>query len=161
TTTSVIWALVAVIASPALAMAGDSKPTRTGRIEVNGISYYYEVHGNGEPLLLLHGGLGSIEMFGPVLPMLAEGRQVIAVDLQGHGRTPLGSRPISLVDMGDDMAVLLDKLGVKQADALGYSLGGGTALRFAVQHPAKVRRLVVVSAGYAQDGYYPEMLPQQ
>jgi pimeloyl-ACP methyl ester carboxylesterase len=134
---------------------------KRGRIEANGISYYYEVHGSGDTLLVLHGGLGSIDMFGPVLPMLAEGRQVIAVDLQGHGRTPLGGRGISLVDMGDDMAILLDKLGVKQADALGYSLGGGTALRLAVQHPAKVRRLVVVSAGYARDGYYPEMLPQQ
>jgi pimeloyl-ACP methyl ester carboxylesterase len=153
--------LIAAIASAAPAMAGDSTPTRSGRIEANGISYYYEVHGSGEPLLLLHGGLGSIDMFGPVLPMLAEGRQVIAVDLQGHGRTPLGGRRISLVEMGDDMAVLLDKLGVKQADALGYSLGGATALRLAVQHPAKVRRLVVVSAGYAQDAYYPEMLPQQ
>jgi pimeloyl-ACP methyl ester carboxylesterase len=79
-------------------------------------------------------------MFGPVLPMLAEGRQVIAVDLQGHGRTPLGSRRISLVDIGDDMAVLLDRLGVKQADALGYSLGGGVALRLAVQHPPTTGR---------------------
>jgi pimeloyl-ACP methyl ester carboxylesterase len=138
-----------------------SMPTKTGRIDANGISYYYELHGQGEPLLLLHGGLGSIDMFGPVLPILAEGRQVIAIDLQGHGRTPLGGRSISLVDMGNDMAVLLDTLGVKHTNAMGYSLGGGVALRLAVQHPAKVRRLVVVSAGYAQDGFYPEMLPMQ
>jgi len=134
---------------------------KSGRIDANGVSYYYEVHGTGEPLLLLHGGLGSIEMFGPVLPMLAERRQVIAVDLHGHGRTPLGGRKVSLIDMGNDMAVLLDRLGLKQADALGYSLGGGVALRLAVQHPEKVRRLVIVSAGYAQEGYYPEMLPMQ
>ena len=134
---------------------------RSGRIEANGVQYYYEIHGAGEPLLLLHGGLGSIDMFEPLLPALPEGRQVIAVDLHGHGRTPLGDRKIDLPDMGDDMAVLLEKLGFRQVDVLGYSLGGGVAFRFAVQHPSRVRRLVLVSAGYAQDGFYPEMLPMQ
>ncbi len=136
-------------------------PAKSGHIEANGVAYYYEVHGKGEPLLLLHGGLGSIEMFGPVLPMLVESRQVIAVDLHGHGRTALGSREISLVDMGDDMAAVLKKLGYKVVDVLGYSLGGGVALRLAVQHPETVRRLAVVSVPFAQDGYYPEMLPMQ
>jgi pimeloyl-ACP methyl ester carboxylesterase len=112
-------------------------------------------------LLLLHGGLGSIDMFGPVLPALASGRQVIGVDLHGHGRTALGGRPINLIDMGDDMAVVLGELGHKQVDVLGYSLGGGVALRLAVQHPEMVRRLAVVSAPFAQDGFHPEMLPQQ
>jgi pimeloyl-ACP methyl ester carboxylesterase len=134
---------------------------KSGRAEANGILYYYEVHGSGEPLLMLHGGLGSIEMFEPGLPILAESRQVIGVDLHGHGRTPLGDRKIDLPDMGDDMAVLLEKLGFGQVDVLGYSLGGGVAFRFAVQHPSRVRRLVLVSAGYAQDGFYPEMLPMQ
>ena len=134
---------------------------KSGRAEANGILYYYEVHGSGEPLLMLHGGLGSIEMFEPGLPILAESRQVIGVDLHGHGRTPLGDRKIDLPDMGYDMAVLLDKLGFGQVDVLGYSLGGGVAFRFAVQHPSRVRRLVLVSAGYAQDGFYPEMLPMQ
>src|SRR5215213_3577567 len=88
-----------------------SMPSKTGYVPANGVDYYYEIHGQGEPLLLLHGGLGSIEMFGPVLPMLARERQVIGVDLHGHGRTALGERPISLIDMGDDMAVLLRELG--------------------------------------------------
>lgn len=136
-------------------------PARSGRIEANGVNYYYEIHGQGEPLLLLHGGLGSIEMFRPVLPMLAEHRQVIGVDLHGHGRTPLGDRKISAPDMGDDMAVLLKKLGYKQVDILGYSLGGYVAFRFAVQHPTMVRRLALLSTGYAQDGFYPEMLSMQ
>jgi len=136
-------------------------PTKNGHIEANGVNYYYELHGAGQPLLLLHGGLGSIEMFEPALPELAEGRQVIAVELHGHGRTPLGDRKISLPDMGDDMSVLLEKLGFEQVDVFGYSLGGGVALRLAVQHPSRVRRLVLVSAGYAQDGFYPEMLPMQ
>jgi pimeloyl-ACP methyl ester carboxylesterase len=138
-----------------------SAPARSGRVAANGISYYYEIHGEGEPLLLLHGGLGSIDMFGPVLPMLAESRQVVAVDLHGHGRTTLGERAISLPDMGDDMAAILAALGYEQVDVLGYSLGGGVAFRFAVQHPGMVRRLVIASAGYAQDGFYPEMLPMQ
>ena len=85
-------------------------------------------------------------MFGPVLPILAKSRQVIAVDLHGHGRTTLGDRAISLIDMGDDMAAILDELGYAQVDVLGYSLGGGVAFRLAVQHPEKVRRLVLVSA---------------
>jgi len=141
--------------SPAVADA------KSGRMTINGIDYYYEIHGNGEPLLLLHGGLGSIEMFGATLDMLAARRAVIAVDLQGHGRTPLGTRKLSLVDMADDMSTLLTALGYKQVAAMGYSMGGGVAFRLAVQHPEMVRRLVLVSTGYAQDGFYPEMLPQQ
>jgi len=137
-------------------------PQKTGYVLANGVNYYYEIHGRGEPLLLLHGGLGSIDMFGPrLLPALAAQRQVIAVDLHGHGRTALGERVISLIDMGDDMATVLQQLGYQQVDVLGYSLGGGVAFRLAVQHPELVRRLALVSAGYAQDGFYPEMLPMQ
>src|SRR2546426_1038312 len=91
----------------------------SGYVNANGVNYYYEVHGEGEPLLLLHGGLGSIDMFGPVLPTLASSRQVIAVDLHGHGRTALGDRSISLIGMGDDMAVILGELGYEQVDVLG------------------------------------------
>lgn len=134
-------------------------PTKTGHIQVNGVNYYYEISGKGEPLLLLHGGLGSIDMFEPVIP--AANREVIAVDLQGHGRTTLGNRPISLIDIGDDMAAILKQLGYTQVDVLGYSLGGGVAFRLAAQHPDVVRRLVLLSTPFAQDGFYPEMLPQQ
>ena len=137
------------------------KPTRTGHAAINGVDYYYEIHGEGEPLLLLHGGLGSIDMFGPVLPRLAAKRQVIGVDLHGHGRTALGDRKISAIDMADDLAALVEELGHTQVDVLGYSLGGAVALRVAIQHPKRVRRLVVASAGFAQDGFYPEMLPMQ
>jgi pimeloyl-ACP methyl ester carboxylesterase len=134
---------------------------RSGYIEANGVNYYYEIHGRGEPLLLLHGGLGSIQMFGPVLTALAESRQVIGVDLHGHGRTALGDRPISLIDMGDDMAVVVKELGHEHVDVLGYSFGGGVAFRLAVQHPELVRRLALASAGFAQHGFHPEMLPMQ
>ena len=138
-----------------------SAPVKSGKLSINGIRYYFEIHGQGEPLLLLHGGLGSIDMFGPVLPRLARTRTVIAVDLHGHGRTELGSRPIDLVDMGRDMAALVQSLGYPKLDVLGYSMGGGVAFRMAVQHPETVRHLALVSAGYAQDGFHPEMLPQQ
>jgi pimeloyl-ACP methyl ester carboxylesterase len=135
--------------------------TTNGYIEANGIKYYYEIHGHGEPLLLLHGGLGSIDMFAPILPALAAERQVIAVDLHGHGRTELGDRAVRLQDMGDDMAFIVSKLGHQQVDAMGYSLGGGVAFRFAVQHPDRVRRLVLLSCGYSTGGFHPEMRPQQ
>jgi pimeloyl-ACP methyl ester carboxylesterase len=131
--------------------------TQSGYIEANGVSYYYEVHGEGEPLLLLHGGLGSIDMFLPGLPEFSAQRQVIAVELHGHGRTALGDRRISLQDMGDDMAVIVKELGHAQVDAMGYSLGGGVAFRLAVQHPDLVRRLVVMSAGYSTDGFHADM----
>lgn len=155
-----VLAMAALAAAPAAARAAEPA-IRSGHAEAGGISYYYEVQGQGEPLLLLHGGLGSIDMFRPLLPALAAKRQVIAVDLQGHGRTPLGDRPIDLVAMGADMATILRQLGVEKVDVLGYSLGGGVAFQLAVQHPEVVRRLALVSTGYAQDGFYPEMLPQQ
>ncbi len=135
--------------------------TTNGYIEANGVNYYYEIHGQGEPLLVLHGGLGTVDMFGLVLPDLVANRQVIAVDLHGHGRTALGEREIDLKDIGDDMAVIVKELGHTQVDVMGYSFGGGVAFRFAVQHPELVRRLVIVSAGFSTAGFHPEMLPQQ
>ena len=137
------------------------KPTKSGHAAVNGVDYYYAVYGKGEPLLIFHGGMYSTEMFGPNLTKLAQSRQVIGVDLQGHGRTPLGDRELSLVDMGNDMAGVLKKLGYDKVDVLGYSMGGGVAFQFAAQHPEMVRRLALVSTPYSQDGFYPEMLPQQ
>jgi pimeloyl-ACP methyl ester carboxylesterase len=138
-----------------------SAAVQSGRQTIDGIAYYYELHGAGEPLLLLHGGLGSIDMFGPVLAKLAQNRRVIAVDLQGHGRTPLGTRPFRLEAMGNDMAELTKRLGFSQVDVLGYSLGGGVALRLALQKPEAVRRLVLLSTPFADDAFYPEIKAQQ
>src|SRR5438105_4741735 len=129
--------------------------------EVNGINLYFETHGAGRPLILLHGGLMSGEMFGPVLPLLAERHQVVAVDLQGHGRTADIDRPIDVRLMADDIAALIGHLGLDKPDLVGYSLGGGVALQTAVRHPGSVGRLVVVSAHIRRDAVYPDMLAQQ
>ena len=129
--------------------------------EVNGLNLYYETRGSGRPLILLHGGLGSGEMFGPTLPLLAEHHQVITPDLQGHGRTADIDRPIDIRLMADDIAALIDHLGLEQPDIVGYSLGGGVALLTAVKYPAKVRRLVSMSANIRRDAIPPEMLAQQ
>jgi pimeloyl-ACP methyl ester carboxylesterase len=134
----------------------------TGRYaEVNGIKLYYEAQGAGRPLILLHGGLGSGEMFGPVLPALTEGHQVIAVDLQGHGRTADIDRPIDIRLMADDIAALIDHLGLDKPDLVGYSLGGGVALHTAAKYPAKVGRLVVASVYLRPDAIDPEIRGQQ
>jgi pimeloyl-ACP methyl ester carboxylesterase len=129
--------------------------------EVNGINLYFETHGDGRPLILLHGGLMSGEMFGPVLPLVAERHQVVAVDLQGHGRTADIDRPIDVRLMADDIAALIDHLGLDRPDIVGYSLGGGVALHTAAKYPAKVRRLVAASANIRPDAIYPEMRAQQ
>jgi pimeloyl-ACP methyl ester carboxylesterase len=130
---------------------------QTGYAAVNGLQLYYEIHGAGQPLVLLHGGLGLTSMFGEVLGLLAAGRQVIAVDLQGHGRTADIDRPIRLELIGDDIAALITHLGLEKADVMGYSMGGGVALRAAVQHPALVRKLVLVSVPFKRAGWYPEI----
>jgi pimeloyl-ACP methyl ester carboxylesterase len=125
--------------------------------DVNGLKMYYEIHGSGRPLVLLHGGVGAIEMFGEVLPMLANGRQVIAVDLQAHGRTADIDRPLSLELMADDIAALIKQLGFESADVMGYSMGGGVAVQTAIRHPDVVRKLVLISIPYKRDGWYPEI----
>jgi pimeloyl-ACP methyl ester carboxylesterase len=129
--------------------------------EVNGINLYYEIHGAGRPLVLLHGGLGSGEMFEPIMPQLAERHQVVAPDLQGHGRTADIDRPLDIRVMADDIAALIDHLGLDRPDVVGYSLGGGVALQVAVRHPEKVRRLVAVSANVRRDAIPAVMLEQQ
>jgi len=129
--------------------------------EVNGINLYYETHGSGRPLILLHGGLGSGEMFGPLIPEFADHHQVILVDLQGHGRTADVDRPLDVAIMADDIAALIDHLGLDRPDVVGYSLGGGVAMQVAFRHPEKIGRLVSASANIKRSAIYPEMLGQQ
>ena len=124
-------------------------------VDVNGQHIFYSVHGDGKPLILLHGGIDP-DSFGRNLAELAKGRQVIAPHLQAHGRTPDTDRPLRFETMGDDIAALIGHLNLGKADVMGYSLGSGVALQTAIRHPDVVDRLVLVSAAMRQDGFYPE-----
>lgn len=140
--------------------AAEEKGRSAGRYaDVNGLRMYYEIHGDGPPLVLLHGALSGIESsFGRLLPSLARTRRVVAVEQQGHGHTADRDRPLSYGQMADDTIALLDRLGVENTDVLGYSMGAGVALELAVRRPALVRRLVLVSLAYNSDGLYPRIL---
>jgi pimeloyl-ACP methyl ester carboxylesterase len=133
-------------------------PGAGGYAPVNGLNMYYEIHGTGRPLVLLHGAYMTIDMFGELLPTLAETRRVIAVELQGHGHTADVDRPLSYEQMADDVAALLRHLEIEEADTFGYSTGGGVALQVAIRHPEVVRKLVVASAYYTSEGMHPELL---
>ena len=150
--------LVSVLAfSQATGASQGGGPVKSGYAPVNGLKMYYEIHGSGEPLILLHGGVGSTGMFSEIMPTLASSRQVIAVDLQAHGRTADIDRPLSCEAMADDIAALMKTLNIPKADVMGYSLGGGVALRVAIQHPEMVRKLVLVSTPCKRNGWYPEI----
>lgn len=147
--------------APPAQASSTAQPLKKGYAPVNGLNLYYEIYGHGEPLVLMHGGLGAIEMFGPNVQELAKTRQVIAVDLQGHGRTADIDRPLSVEFMADDIAGLLKHLGIKQADIMGYSLGAGVTLQTAIRHPEVVRKLVVASIPIKRNGFYQDILRQQ
>ncbi|MGZ3764046.1 MAG: alpha/beta fold hydrolase [Mucilaginibacter sp.] len=127
----------------------------TGYKDVNGLKMYYGIHGEGSPLVLIHGGGSTIyTSFGQVLPLFAEHRKVIAVELQAHGHTPDRDQPTSFEQDADDVAELLVQLGFEQADIFGFSNGGQTAMQVAIRHPEKVRKLIVGAGGYKRSGYY-------
>jgi pimeloyl-ACP methyl ester carboxylesterase len=139
-----------------------SDDIRGNYAEVNGLNIYYEIHGSGQPLVLLHGAYMTIDLMGEVVSALSESRQVIAVELQGHGHTADIDRPLSYELMADDIAALIEHLALEKADLFGYSMGGGVALQVAIRHPEVVRKLVVASASYTSEGMHPgllEMIP--
>jgi pimeloyl-ACP methyl ester carboxylesterase len=131
-------------------------PTSTGYADVNGIRLYHEIHGQGEPVVLIHGGLTTIGEMQTWVETLATARQVIAVEMQGHGHTTDTDRPLNFSTLGDDIAALLDHLEIARADVIGHSFGGAVAIRSAIQSPDKVRRLVVISSPHARSSWYPE-----
>jgi pimeloyl-ACP methyl ester carboxylesterase len=131
---------------------------RAGYAPVNGLNMYYEIHGVGEPLLLLHGAFMTVEGFGSLLPSLAETRQVIVTEMQAHGRTADIDRPLSVEHLADDAAALIRHLGHDRVDVFGYSLGAGVALHLAVRHPDVVRNLILASGNYSVDGFHPGVL---
>ena len=134
-----------------------SNEVTSGYAEVNGLRMYYEVYGEGEPLVLLHGAYMIAADMGPILTGLAESRRVIVPELQGHGRTADVDRPITYGGMADDVAALTRHLGLEQPDVLGYSMGAGVGLQLAIRHPGLVRRLAAVSVSYTSDGMQPEL----
>lgn len=138
--------------------APELSPSESGYAPVNGLQLYYEVYGSGKPIVLLHGSYMTIPMaWSQIIPLLARDRKVIVVEMQGHGRTRDTARELSYEAMADDVAGLLEHLRIAQADVLGYSMGGGIAFQVAVRHPARVRRLVVLSGVYAHDGWWPDV----
>jgi pimeloyl-ACP methyl ester carboxylesterase len=139
------------------AVSGQQKPT-TGYAPVNGLKMYYEIHGSGEPLVLLHGAFMAISGdWADLVAELSKTRKVIAVEMQGHGRTADINRDITPENLADDVSALLDYLKLPQADVLGYSLGGGAAMQCAIRHPDKVRKVVVISYPFRRDGWVKEV----
>ena len=152
---AIIVAIGTPLASPANALA---QTDRSGYASVNGLDMYYEIHGAGRPLILLHGALMTIEGLGELLPSLAQTREVIAIEQQAHGRTADIDLPFSYEQMADDTAALLSQLDIGRADFFGYSMGGTIALQVAIRHPELVRKLVVAASAYGPDGLYPQVL---
>jgi pimeloyl-ACP methyl ester carboxylesterase len=130
----------------------------SGRVPVSGMNIYWESRGSGEmPLIVAHGGFGTAGMLAPLCDALGEHRRVVSIELQGHGHTPDTDRPLDYQALGDDIAGLLDELGIVRADLLGYSFGAGACLRAAIQHPQRVRQLVVISFPCRRDGWLPDV----
>lgn len=134
---------------------GQPKPM-TGYAPVNGLKMYYEIHGEGEPVVMLHGAFMSITGWADWVNELAKSRKVIAVEMQGHGRTADINRDMSAENLADDVAALLDHLKIPNADLIGYSMGGGVAMQTAIRHPEKVRKVVVISAVFRYEGWVKE-----
>lgn len=158
-----ILIMVAVLSLGVISFAQETdgmtnESVKSGYADVNGLNMYYEIYGEGEPLVLLHGAYMTINLtFSEMIPALARDRQVIAIEQQGHGHTEDIDRPLSYEQMADDTAELLRQLGIEKADILGYSMGGTTAVELAIRHPDVVRKLVVISSPYKRDGWYPEV----
>jgi pimeloyl-ACP methyl ester carboxylesterase len=134
-------------------------PTATGYADVNGLHLYYETYGSGAPLVLLHGGMLTIDLnFATLIPTLAQTHTVIGVEMQGHGRTANIDREITYPNLASDVVALLDHLGIERAAVLGHSLGGGVALELAVSHPDRVSAIVPISASVSKDGMHPDLL---
>ncbi|MEO8286271.1 MAG: alpha/beta hydrolase [Chloroflexota bacterium] len=145
--------------TPGSTAAADDESIKRGYASVNGLEMYYEIHGTGQPLVLLHGAFSAIgTSFAKVLPALARTRQVIGVELQAHGRTADIDRPLRCEFMADDVAALLRSLNIEEADLFGYSTGAAVALQVAIRHPEVVRKLVAVSVTYNTEGFHPGLM---
>ena len=151
---------ICLISSPCFSQVNkqnNNPEVKSGYAPVNGLKMYYEVRGSGKPIVLLHGAFMTIRTnFGMLIPELSKNRQVIAVELQGHGHTADIDRPFSFENMADDVSALLKYLKVESADILGYSLGGMVAWQLVIRHPELAKKLVIISAVYKYEGWTPE-----
>jgi pimeloyl-ACP methyl ester carboxylesterase len=130
------------------------KPSNSGYAPINGIKVYYEVYGEGRPLVLLHGAFYTIDMnWGQLIPELSKTRKVIAIEMQGHGHTPFSDRELSITTLANDVEKVMDYLKIDSADVAGYSMGGSVAYQFAVQSPKRLRKLVIISSTYKTNGW--------
>jgi pimeloyl-ACP methyl ester carboxylesterase len=133
-----------------------SKPAGSGYAPVNGIKVYYEIYGEGRPLVLLHGAFYTIDMnWGLMIPELSKTRKVIAIEMQGHGHSPFSERELSIATLASDVEKVMDYLKIDSADVAGYSMGGSVAYQFAVQSPKRLRKLVIISSTYKTNGWLP------
>ena len=148
--------LIAIIFTASSSMAQQIKPSSNGYAPVNGIKVYYEVYGEGRPLVLLHGAFYTIDMnWGQLIPELAKTRKVIAIEMQGHGHSPFSDRELSITTLAKDVEKLMDYLKIDSADVAGYSMGGSLAYQFAVQSPKRLKKLVIISSTYKTSGWLP------
>lgn len=133
-----------------------TKPSNSGYAPVNGIKVYYEIYGQGKPIVLLHGAFYTIEMnWGQLIPELSKTRKVIAIEMQGHGHTPFSDRKLDITTLASDVHEVMNYLKVDSADIVGYSMGGSVAYQFAVQFPKSLRKLVIISSTYKSKGWLP------
>ncbi len=150
--------LLAIVFAASPAMAQQIKPSSSGYAPVNGIKVYYEIYGVGRPLILLHGAFYNIGMnWAELIPGLSKNRQVIALEMQGHGHSPFSKRTLSIATLASDVKGVMDYLKIDSADVAGFSMGGSIAYQFAVQNPARLKKLVIISSTYKSSGWLPEV----
>ena len=145
-------------ATLAAALLSTAAPALAETVEVNGLQMYYEVSGQGDPLVVLHGAYMNIPAMGDIIPRLAESHTVYAIEMQGHGRTNDIDRPITYENLADDVAAFMDAVGLEEADVFGYSMGAAAGLQLAIRHPGKVDQLIAASVSYDESGWQPEMV---
>ena len=150
--------LIAIMFAVSRSNGQQIKPSNSGYVPVNGIRVYYEVYGEGSPVVLLHGAFYTIDMnWGQLLPELSKTRKVIAIELQGHGHTPFSDRKLSIPTLASDVEGVMNYLKIDSADVAGYSMGGSVAYQFAIQFPKRLRKLVIISSTYKSSGWMPEI----
>jgi pimeloyl-ACP methyl ester carboxylesterase len=150
--------LVVIMFIASTSNAQQMKPSESGYAPVNGIKVYYEVYGEGRPIVLLHGAFMTIAgNWGELIPELSKTRKVIAIEFQGHGHTPFSNRKLSDTTFASDVLGVMDYLKIDSADVLGYSMGGSVAYEFAIQNPERLRKLVIISSTYKSTGWLPEV----